>query len=145
MHIMDIFCFLITDGAGFPHLIAGLTMNQWSQTGESAFPLNLSENHGIVSAETNRVYLSINKTSILWILLSRVESPLRSQNVTDPEQPEEDEEVEGPMLLPPPDYSDSSRDRPIKPSTPSLQNTVNTALANGKTKCKVSWKSSHFL
>jgi len=47
--------------------------------------------------------------------------------VTDlPEQPEGDEEVEEPVLLPPPDYSDSSRDRPIKPSTPSPQNTVNT-------------------
>ncbi|XP_073684299.1 brain-specific angiogenesis inhibitor 1-associated protein 2-like protein 1a isoform X2 [Garra rufa] len=60
---------------------------------------------------------------------NRLESPLRSQNVTDPEQPEEDEEVEGPMLLPPPDYSDSSRDRPIKPSTPSLQNMA--SLPNG--------------
>lgn len=59
-------------------------------------------------------------------MFSRVESPLRRQNVTDPEQPEEDEEVMGPMLLPPPDYSDSSRDRPIKPSTPSPQNMVNT-------------------
>uniref|UniRef100_A0A672KLW1 BAR/IMD domain-containing adapter protein 2-like 1 n=1 Tax=Sinocyclocheilus grahami TaxID=75366 RepID=A0A672KLW1_SINGR len=57
---------------------------------------------------------------------SRVESPLRSHSVTDPEQPEEDEEVEESMLLPPPDYSDSSRDRPIKPSTPSPQNMVNT-------------------
>ncbi|XP_050979497.1 brain-specific angiogenesis inhibitor 1-associated protein 2-like protein 1a [Labeo rohita] len=63
------------------------------------------------------------------VIANRVESPLRSQNVTDPEQPEEDEEVEGPMLLPPPDYSDSSRDRPIKPSTPSLQNTA--SLPNG--------------
>lgn len=62
----------------------------------------------------------------LCILFSRIESPLRSQSVTDPEQPEEDEEVEEPMLLPPPDYSDSSRDRPIKPSTPSPQNMVNT-------------------
>ncbi|XP_016356765.1 brain-specific angiogenesis inhibitor 1-associated protein 2-like protein 1 isoform X1 [Sinocyclocheilus anshuiensis] len=58
---------------------------------------------------------------------SRVESPLRSQSVTDPEQPEEDEEE--PVLLPPPDYSDSSRDRPIKPSTPSPQNTA--SLPNG--------------
>uniref|UniRef100_A0A8C1WVW3 BAR/IMD domain-containing adapter protein 2-like 1 n=1 Tax=Cyprinus carpio TaxID=7962 RepID=A0A8C1WVW3_CYPCA len=57
---------------------------------------------------------------------SRVESPLHSQSVTDPEQQEEDEEVEEPVLLPPPDYSDSSRDRPIKPSTPSPQNMVNT-------------------
>lgn len=40
--------------------------------------------------------------------------------------PERREEVEEPMLLPPPDYSDSSGDRPIKPSTPSPQNTVNT-------------------
>ncbi|XP_016425073.1 brain-specific angiogenesis inhibitor 1-associated protein 2-like protein 1 [Sinocyclocheilus rhinocerous] len=61
---------------------------------------------------------------------SRVESPLRSQSVTDPEQPEEDEEVEEPMLLPPPDYSDSSRDRPIKPSTPSPQN-MQASLPNG--------------
>ncbi|KTF86526.1 hypothetical protein cypCar_00003375, partial [Cyprinus carpio] len=60
---------------------------------------------------------------------SRIESPLRSQSVTDPEQPEEDEEVEEPMLLPPPDYSDSSRDRPIKTSTPSPQNMV--SLPNG--------------
>uniref|UniRef100_A0A8C1JGC0 Brain-specific angiogenesis inhibitor 1-associated protein 2-like protein 1 n=1 Tax=Cyprinus carpio TaxID=7962 RepID=A0A8C1JGC0_CYPCA len=51
------------------------------------------------------------------------------QSVTDPEQPEEDEEVEEPMLLPPPDYSDSSRDRPIKTSTPSPQNMV--SLPNG--------------
>ncbi|XP_043110314.1 brain-specific angiogenesis inhibitor 1-associated protein 2-like protein 1a isoform X2 [Puntigrus tetrazona] len=57
------------------------------------------------------------------------ESPLHSQSVTDPEQPEEDEEVEEPMLLPPPDYSDSSRDRPIKPSTPSPQNMA--SLPNG--------------
>ncbi|XP_067225150.1 brain-specific angiogenesis inhibitor 1-associated protein 2-like protein 1a isoform X2 [Chanodichthys erythropterus] len=64
------------------------------------------------------------------VIANRVESPLRSQSVTDlPEQPEEDEEVEEPVLLPPPDYSDSSRDRPIKPSTPSPQNTV--SLPNG--------------
>uniref|UniRef100_A0A672PFY2 Brain-specific angiogenesis inhibitor 1-associated protein 2-like protein 1 n=1 Tax=Sinocyclocheilus grahami TaxID=75366 RepID=A0A672PFY2_SINGR len=50
-----------------------------------------------------------------------------SQSVTDPEQPEEDEEE--PVLLPPPDYNDSSRDRPIKPSTPSPQNTA--SLPNG--------------
>uniref|UniRef100_A0A671MW06 BAR/IMD domain-containing adapter protein 2-like 1 n=1 Tax=Sinocyclocheilus anshuiensis TaxID=1608454 RepID=A0A671MW06_9TELE len=36
---------------------------------------------------------------------------------------------EEPVLLPPPDYSDSSRDRPIKPSTPSPQNTA--SLPNG--------------
>ncbi|KAG1943255.1 brain-specific angiogenesis inhibitor 1-associated protein 2-like protein 1a [Pimephales promelas] len=54
----------------------------------------------------------------------------RVESVTDlPEQPEGDEEVEEPVLLPPPDYSDSSRDRPIKPSTPSPQNTV--SLPNG--------------
>ncbi len=58
-----IFLFLIVDGAGFPHLIVGLTMNQWLPTGESAFPLNLSENH-VIWAETNNVYLSINKTVI---------------------------------------------------------------------------------
>ncbi|XP_067286127.1 brain-specific angiogenesis inhibitor 1-associated protein 2-like protein 1a isoform X2 [Pseudorasbora parva] len=64
------------------------------------------------------------------VIANRVESPLRSQSVTDlPEQPDEDEEVEEPVLLPPPDYSDSSRDRPIKPSTPSPQNTV--SLPNG--------------
>ncbi len=57
------FLFLIVDGAGFPHLIVGLTMNQWLPTGESAFPLNLSENH-VIWAETNNVYLSINKTVI---------------------------------------------------------------------------------
>ncbi|XP_018931241.1 brain-specific angiogenesis inhibitor 1-associated protein 2-like protein 1 isoform X2 [Cyprinus carpio] len=63
------------------------------------------------------------------VITNRIESPLRSQSVTDPEQPEEDEEVEEPMLLPPPDYSDSSRDRPIKTSTPSPQNMV--SLPNG--------------
>ncbi|XP_016389197.1 brain-specific angiogenesis inhibitor 1-associated protein 2-like protein 1a isoform X2 [Sinocyclocheilus rhinocerous] len=61
------------------------------------------------------------------VIANRVESPLRSQSVTDPEQPEEDEEE--PVLLPPPDYSDSSRDRPFKPSTPSSQNTA--SLPNG--------------
>ncbi|XP_026078628.1 brain-specific angiogenesis inhibitor 1-associated protein 2-like protein 1 isoform X1 [Carassius auratus] len=60
---------------------------------------------------------------------SRIESPLHSQSVTAPEQPEEDEEKE-PMPLPPPYYSDSSRDRPIKPSTPSPQNTTKS-LPNG--------------
>lgn len=63
------------------------------------------------------------------VITNRIESPLRSQSVTDPGQPEEDEEVEEPMLLPPPDYSDSSRDRPIKTSTPSPQNMV--SLPNG--------------
>uniref|UniRef100_A0A672KRQ2 BAR/IMD domain-containing adapter protein 2-like 1 n=1 Tax=Sinocyclocheilus grahami TaxID=75366 RepID=A0A672KRQ2_SINGR len=56
--------------------------------------------------------------------------PVIANSVTDPEQPEEDEEVEESMLLPPPDYSDSSRDRPIKPSTPSPQNMVNTLGGN---------------
>nr|AAH68330.1 Baiap2l1a protein [Danio rerio] len=59
---------------------------------------------------------------------SRMESPF-SSHIDLPEQQEEDEEVEEPVLLPPPDYSDSSRDRPIKPSTPSSQSTV--SLANG--------------
>uniref|UniRef100_A0A8C2FUR3 BAR/IMD domain containing adaptor protein 2 like 1a n=1 Tax=Cyprinus carpio TaxID=7962 RepID=A0A8C2FUR3_CYPCA len=63
------------------------------------------------------------------LIANRVESPLHSQSVTDPEQQEEDEEVEEPVLLPPPDYSDSSRDRPIKPSTPSPQNMA--SLPNG--------------
>ncbi|KAK7134551.1 hypothetical protein R3I93_017846 [Phoxinus phoxinus] len=54
----------------------------------------------------------------------------RVESETDlPEQPEEDEEVEEPVLLPPPDYSDSSRDRPIKRSTPSPQNTA--SMPNG--------------
>ncbi|XP_055031441.1 brain-specific angiogenesis inhibitor 1-associated protein 2-like protein 1a isoform X1 [Misgurnus anguillicaudatus] len=50
---------------------------------------------------------------------SRVESPMRSLTLVD--GPQHQEEVEEPMLLPPPDYSDSFRDRPIKPSTPSPQ------------------------
>ncbi|TRZ04483.1 hypothetical protein DNTS_027551 [Danionella cerebrum] len=58
------------------------------------------------------------------VLPNRLESPMQSLSETDhPEQLEEDEEVEEPMLLPPPDYSDSYRDRPIKPSTPSPQST----------------------
>lgn len=60
---------------------------------------------------------------------NRMESPFRSQIELPEQQEEDDEEVEEPVLLPPPDYSDSSRDRPIKPSTPSPQSTV--SLANG--------------
>ncbi|XP_051529769.1 brain-specific angiogenesis inhibitor 1-associated protein 2-like protein 1a isoform X2 [Myxocyprinus asiaticus] len=64
------------------------------------------------------------------VIAIRVESPLHSQSAVDlPEQTEEDEEVEEPKLLPPPDYSYSSRDLPFKPSTPSPQNTV--SLPNG--------------
>lgn len=55
-----------------------------------------------------------------------MESPFRSQIELPEQQEEDEEEVEEPVLLPPPDYSDSSRDRPIKPSTPSPQSTVNT-------------------
>ncbi|XP_057214660.1 brain-specific angiogenesis inhibitor 1-associated protein 2-like protein 1a isoform X2 [Triplophysa rosa] len=51
---------------------------------------------------------------------SRVESLMHSQT----DGPQRREEVEEPVLLPPPDYSDSFGDRPIKPSTPSPQNTV---------------------
>ncbi|XP_051958956.1 brain-specific angiogenesis inhibitor 1-associated protein 2-like protein 1 isoform X2 [Xyrauchen texanus] len=64
------------------------------------------------------------------VITNRMESLLHSQSAVDlPKHTEEDEVVEVPVLLPPPDYSDSSRDRPIKASTPSPQNMV--SLPNG--------------
>lgn len=65
------------------------------------------------------------------VIANMVETSLHSLNVANlPDQSgevedEEDEEEDQPVLLPPPDYSDSSR----KPSTPSPQNTV--SLSNG--------------